>query len=166
MTSTVDRTAPLRSVHFHDCDAPVATAVVPSVFVAVRWRGGRLLLVRRADNGCWELPGGPVGVGESAEDAAVHRAAERAGVKVLITGLAGLFTDPAHVVRSADGAVQQQFAVLFRARAVGGEPHGDARETSSAAWVAVADLRALPVVPPAGLWITEALSSDSFPHLG
>ena len=110
MTTTVDRTALTRNVHFHDPDAPAATVVV--------------------------------------------------------TGLIGLFTDPGHVVRAADGEVRQQFAVLFRARAVGGEPHADAHEASEAAWVAVADLPRLPIEPPVRIWITEALSSDASPHLG
>jgi 8-oxo-dGTP diphosphatase len=166
MTITVDRTALTRHVHFHDPDAPVPTVVVPSVFVAVRWWGGRLLLVRRIDTGCWELPGGRVDVGESAEEAAVRGTAEKAGVRVLLTGLIGLITDPALVVRSVDGEVRQQFGVLFRARAVGGEPHGDAHETSEAAWVAVADLRGLPIEPAVRFWITEALASESSPHLG
>jgi hypothetical protein len=51
-------------------------------------------------------------------------------------------------------------------RAVEGDPHGDAHETSEAAWVAVADLSGLPVEPPVRIWITEALSSDFSPHLG
>jgi 8-oxo-dGTP diphosphatase len=166
MTSTIERAESTRHAYFHDSDAPVATVVVPSVFVAVRWWGGRLLLVRRVDSGTWEFPGGRVAVGESAEEAAVRCTAEEAGVKVLITGLVGLFTDPAHVVRSEDGEVQQQFAALFHARAVGGAPHRDARETSEAAWVAVADLRGLPMEPAVGSWITEALSFDPLPHLG
>jgi 8-oxo-dGTP pyrophosphatase MutT (NUDIX family) len=166
MTTTIDRTALTRHVQVDDPDAAVATVVVPAVFVAVRWWGGRLLLVRRTDSGCWEFPGGLVEVGENAEDAAVRATAEEAGVTVLITGLVGLFTDPAHIVPSVDGEVRQQFDVLFRARAVGGEPHGDAHETSEAAWVAVADLRGLRIEPHARTWITEALSCDSFPHLG
>src|SRR4051812_25498343 len=144
MTTTVDRTALTGQVHVHDPDALRPSVVVPSVFVAVRWWGGRLLLVRRMASGCWELPGGRVDVGESAEEAAVRETAEEAGVHVLLTGLVGLFTDPAYVVRTADGEVRQQFAVLFRARSIGGEPRGDGRETSEAAWVAFADLRTLP----------------------
>jgi 8-oxo-dGTP diphosphatase len=166
MTTTVNRTARARQVHFHDPDAPAATVVVPSVFVAVRWWGGRLLLVRRMDSGCWELPGGRVDVGESAEEAAVRETAEEAGVHVLLTGLVGLFTDPAHIVRAVDGEVRQQFAVLFRARSIGGEPHGDGFETSAAAWVPIADLRSLPVEPPVRVWIDEVLASDPCPHLG
>jgi ADP-ribose pyrophosphatase YjhB (NUDIX family) len=166
MTTTVDRTALTRQVHFHDPEAPPASVVVPSVSVAVRWWGGRLLLVRRIDSGCWELPGGRVDVGESAEEAAVRETAEEAGVTVLLTGLVGLFTDPAHVVRAVDGEVRQQFAVLFHARSIGGEPHGDGYETSEAAWMPIPDVRSLPVEPAIRVWIDEVLASDSCPHLG
>jgi 8-oxo-dGTP diphosphatase len=166
MTTTVDRTALTRRVHFHDPDAPAASVVVPSVFVAVRGWGGRLLLVRRMDSGCWELPGGRVEVGESAEEAAVRETAEEAGVQVLLTGLVGLFTDPGHVVQAVDGEVRQQFAVVFRARSVGGGPHGDGYETSEAAWVPIAELRSLPVEPAVRVWIDEVLASDPCPHLG
>ena len=95
--TTMDGTALNRAVYFHDPDAPPASVVVPSVFVAVRGRGGRLLLVRRCDSGTWELPGGRVDVGETAVEAAVRETAEEAGVRVLVTEIAGLFTDPGHV---------------------------------------------------------------------
>jgi 8-oxo-dGTP diphosphatase len=89
---------PVRRVRFRDPDAPAATVVTPSVFVAVREEQGGLLLVRRRDSGAWELPGGRVDAGESAVVAAVRETAEESGVRVRITGLVGLFTDPAHVV--------------------------------------------------------------------
>jgi ADP-ribose pyrophosphatase YjhB (NUDIX family) len=153
-----------RQVYFHDPAAPPASLVVPSVFVAVL-RRGRLLLVRRCDNGVWELPGGRVDIGETAEQAAVRETAEEAGVQVVITGLAGLFTDPRHVIRAPDGEVRQQFAVLFRGRAVGGLPHGDQSETSEAAWIRVEDLPALPMEPAERSWLTPVLAPGSPPHL-
>ena len=105
-------------------------------------------------------------VGETAVDAAVRETAEEAGVRVLITGFAGLFSDPGHVVRSPDGEVRQQFAVLFRARALGGIPHGDLHETSEAAWVALTDLPGLPMEPAARLLIEQAVSVGDPPYLG
>src|SRR3954449_12254408 len=105
--TTVDRAARTRQVYFHDPLAPAASLVVPSVFVAVRWHYGTLLLVRRCDSGAWELPGGRVDVGETAVEAAVRETAEEAGVQVVVTGFAGLFTDPGHVVRAPDGEVRQ-----------------------------------------------------------
>jgi 8-oxo-dGTP diphosphatase len=164
--TTIDRAALTRQVYFHDSGAPTATVVVPSVFVAARWLGGRLLLVRRCDSGTWELPGGRVDVGETAVDAAVRETAEEAGVRVLVTGFAGLFSDPGHVVRSPDGEVRQQFALLFRARALGGVPRGDLHETSEAAWVAPRDLPGLPMQPATRIWVDEALSIGDPPHLG
>jgi 8-oxo-dGTP diphosphatase len=127
---------------------------------------GALLLVRRCDSGAWELPGGRVDVGETAVEAAVRETAEEAGVQVVVTEFAGLFTDPGHVVRSTGGEVRQQFALLFRARAVGGVPRGDQRETSAAAWVPVADLPGLPIEPPVRLWIAQVLSVGEPLHLG
>src|SRR3954466_14897359 len=114
--TTTERPNAIRQVYFHDATAPEATAVVPSAFVAVRGRGGRLLLVRRCDSGTWELPGGRVDIGETAAAAAVRETAEESGVHVQVTELVGVFTDPDVVVRAQDGEVRQQFAVLFRAR--------------------------------------------------
>jgi 8-oxo-dGTP pyrophosphatase MutT (NUDIX family) len=164
--TTVDHVGRARRVYFHDPAAPVATSVVPSVFVAVRGPGGTLLLVRRRDSGAWELPGGQVDVGETAVQAAVRETAEEAGVQVEVTGLAGLFTDPGHVVRAVSGLVRQQFALVFRARVLEGVAHGDQHETSAAAWVPVRDLDALPIDPPVRLWIASALAEDRPPHLG
>ena len=161
--STIDRSIATRQVYFHDGHAPTATVVVPSVFVLARWVGGRVLLVRRLDSGTWELPGGRVDVGETAVEAAVRETAEESGVRVVVTEIAGLFSDPGHVIRSPGGEVRQQFAVLFRARAVGGVPRGDLHETSDAAWVSVAELARLPIAAPARVWIAEALANDDAP---
>jgi 8-oxo-dGTP diphosphatase len=162
--STAARIPRQRQVHFHDPSAPAATAVVPSAFVVVRGRGERLLLVRRCDSGAWELPGGRVDIGESVVEAAVRETAEEAGVRVVVTGLVGVFTDPGLVVRASDGAVRQQFAVLFRAVAVGGVPHGDLHETSEAAWVPIGDLPGLSVEPHERIWIELGLAEDAPPH--
>ena len=164
--TTIDSMPQRRQVHFHDPAAPVATLVVPSVFVAVWGPGGRLLLVRRCDSGAWELPGGRVDVGENAVGTAVRETAEEAGVSVRVTGLVGLFTDPRHVVTAPTGEVRQQFVVLLRGRALRGIPHGDLQETSAAAWVGVAELPELVIEPPVRIWIAHALSGDGRPYLG
>jgi 8-oxo-dGTP diphosphatase len=162
----VDDTAQTRQVYFHDPSAPTASLVAPSAFVAVRGSHGALLLVRRCDSGAWELPGGRVDVGETAVEAAVRETAEETGLQVEVTGLAGLFTDPGHVVRGSGGEVRQQFALLFRARVRGGTLHGDQHETSDAAWVPVADIAGLPMEPPMRRWVAHALAGGEPPHLG
>ncbi|GAA0934444.1 NUDIX domain-containing protein [Pseudonocardia zijingensis] len=148
----------VRSVHFHDPAAPRAAAVVPSVFVAVRDAAGRLLLVRRCDDGTWELPGGQVEVGENAIATAVRETAEETGVDVRVTGLVGLYTDPGHVVRSVRGAVRQQFVVVLRADVVSGEPRPDREETTATGWFTPEEALRLPLRDPVRRWITDALA--------
>ena len=165
--TTTDRAAGPRQVFFHDAAAPVASVVAPSVFVVVRRDDGRLLLVQRLDSGVWELPGGQVDVGETASGTAVRETAEEAGVDVVVTGLAGLFTDPGHVVRGVGGQVRQQFVLLFRAHPVGGAPRGDQQETSAAAWVPVEDLPGLRMEPAVRAWLGQVLDDvGGAPHLG
>lgn len=157
----------VRRVHFHDGAAPRAAVVTPSVFVAVRDDRSRVLLVRRRDSGAWELPGGRVDVGESAVDAGVRETLEESGVLVRITGLVGLFTDPAHVVVSPAGdEVRQQFVVCLHASALCGTPAADLQETVDAAWFDPADVPDLPQEPGASTWIRCALSGAVAPHLG
>jgi ADP-ribose pyrophosphatase YjhB (NUDIX family) len=158
---------PLLSRGVHSCPAPPrpGTVVSPAVYVAVRWLGGRLLLVRRSPEEVWELPGGCVRVGETAIAAAVRTTAQQAGVQVLITGIAGLFTAPGHLIRAPDGELRQQFAVLLHARAVGGVPHADLRETSRAEWVAVGDISSLAMESSARVRVATAIAVGDPPYL-
>jgi 8-oxo-dGTP diphosphatase len=156
----------VRRVHFRDPEAPMASVVTPSVFVAVREEQGHLLLVRRCDSGAWELPGGRVDVGESAVEAAVRETAEEAGLRVRIIGLVGLFTDPAHVVEAAmSGEIRQQFVVCLHGWAVWGRPHPDGHETCGAAWFAPEDIETMMLEPGPRRWIRHALAGASEPYL-
>jgi 8-oxo-dGTP pyrophosphatase MutT (NUDIX family) len=153
-------------VYFGDPGAPVPNVVTPSAFVAVREQQGRLLLVRRCDSGAWELPGGRVDVGESAVRAAVREAAEETGVRIRITGLVGLFTDPAHIVAAASGdEVRQQFVVCFHGWAVWGRPHPDGDEVCDAAWFDPEDVESLTLEPGMRRLVRYALAGASEPHL-
>src|SRR3954452_16763431 len=98
--TTTERPSAVRQVYFHDAAAPEATAVVPSAFVAVRGRGGRLVLLRRCGSGTGEMHGARVEVGESAGEPAVRETWEEPGLHVEVTGLLVLFSDPGHVIRA------------------------------------------------------------------
>src|SRR5207248_11651538 len=87
-----------RTEYYHDVAAPSARELLPAAFAEVRNGAGRVLLVRRADDGYWELPGGRVEVGESASAAVVREVAEETGVAIPVTGLAGVYSDPGHVL--------------------------------------------------------------------
>ena len=104
--------------YYHDDTAPPANSMTPTAFAAVRDDNGRILLVRRGDSGNWELPGGRVELGETASTAAEREVVEESGVTIEVTRLAGLYTDPGHVmVYPSTGEARQQFAVCFHATA-------------------------------------------------
>jgi 8-oxo-dGTP pyrophosphatase MutT (NUDIX family) len=162
---TWDDQVAVRSVHFHDPDAPAATIVTPSVFVAVRDEQGRLLLVQRCDSGAWEFPGGRMDVGESAIEAAVRETAEEAGLRVRITGLVGLFTDPAFVIQPVAGEIRQPFVVCFHGVAEWGSPRPDKIEIADAGWFEPAQVEAVSLEPGARRWIHRAIAGSSEPYL-
>jgi 8-oxo-dGTP diphosphatase len=148
-----------REEFFHDPGAPVAEVVTPSVFAAVRDGRGWLLLVRRSDNGNWELPGGQVEVGDTATGALRREVLEEAGVAVEVLGVSGVYCDPGYAIRSVDGRVRQPFTVCFHAApaAEGRAPRPDHSETSEAAWIDPVQLGTLPVHPAMRRWIAGAL---------
>jgi 8-oxo-dGTP diphosphatase len=156
-----------RREYYHDTQAPPANAITPTAFAAVRDDQGRLLLVRRSDSGNWELPGGRVELGETATTAAEREVVEESGIAIKVTRLAGVYTDPEHViVYPSTGEIRQQFAVCFHALPIDGQPHPDHDETCQAAWIGAAEIDALPVHPSMRLRIAQALTEPDTPHIG
>ncbi len=55
---------------------------------------GEVLLMRRADEGTWGLPGGGVEPGETWEAAAKRECLEETGWTMCVTGVLGVYSDP------------------------------------------------------------------------
>ncbi|MFE5583929.1 NUDIX hydrolase [Kitasatospora sp. NPDC056531] len=53
--------------------------------------GGRVLAIRRADNGTWEPPGGVLELAESVEDGVRREVYEETGIKVGVERLTGVY---------------------------------------------------------------------------
>lgn len=67
----------------------------PTVDVVIFRPGQGILLIRRKNPPLgWALPGGFIDYGESAEQAAVREALEETGLRVQLTGLLGVYSDP------------------------------------------------------------------------
>ena len=152
---------------YRDTSAPRAHDVLPAAFAAVRNGAGELLLVRRIDDGNWELPGGRIEVGETVAEALVREVAEESGVTVVLTGLSGVYSDPTHVLVDPDGSVHQQLALCFHAVPAGpdgdgpdgdGGPRPDAVETDAASWCPVTGLDDLPMHPAMRLRVRHAVA--------
>jgi 8-oxo-dGTP pyrophosphatase MutT (NUDIX family) len=130
-----------RRIDYYDNPAaPEPNSVVPAAVAVVAREDGAVLLIRRTDNGNWALPGGAIEMNESVADAAVRETFEETGIRVEVTGLLGVYSDPGHVIHfTSNDEVRREFSVVLTARPVGGEPTLST-ESSEVRWVAPADL--------------------------
>jgi ADP-ribose pyrophosphatase YjhB (NUDIX family) len=151
--------------YYNDPAAPKANSLVPSVTAAVRDDAGRLLMIHKIDNNYWALPGGGMDLGESIADAAIREVAEETGLRVEITGLVGIYTNPGHVMAYDDGEVRQEFSVCFHARPLGGALREDGTETKAANWLDVSELDALDIHPSMRTRINDALGDRARPRI-
>ena len=153
--------------YYRDPNAPRAHDVLPAAFAAVRNDAGEVLLVRRIDDGFWELPGGRVEVGESAADAVIREVAEESGVTIALTGLSGVYSDPTHVLLDPDGTVHQQLALCFHAVPAAADTEGpcpDGIETTEAVWCTPAALANLVMHPAMRQRVDDAVTAPDRTH--
>ena len=73
--------------------APVFSRPTPLAVgdAAVIDEQGRILLIRRADNGLWAMPGGALEVGETPAGGVLREALEETGVRCRVKSLVGVF---------------------------------------------------------------------------
>ena len=108
--------------------------------IAVVFRGGRVLLVRRAnppDAGLWGFPGGKIEPGETIERAAVRELAEETGIEA---DACRVVTAVDAIDRDASGALRRHFVLIaVLCRWLSGEPvAGD--DALEARWFALDEL--------------------------
>jgi len=125
-----------RRIDFYDDPrAPAANSLVPSVNVVVVNTDDSILMIRRSDNGNWAVPGGAIDLGESVAQAAVRETLEESGIRCEVTGIAGIYSDPRHVILyTSNGEVRQEFSIVLTARALSGQPTPSS-ESSEVRWV-------------------------------
>ncbi|MGA5063157.1 NUDIX domain-containing protein [Streptomyces exfoliatus] len=152
--------------YFRDPAAPKANSVVPSVTAVVRDDAGRLLVIHKTDNDLWALPGGGHDIGERIADTVVREVEEETGIRVVVDGIVGVYTDPEHVLAYDDGEVRQQFSICFRAHPVGGSLRTSS-ESKEVRWMLPADLGDLDIHPSMRLRIQHGLDeSRREPYIG
>jgi 8-oxo-dGTP pyrophosphatase MutT (NUDIX family) len=151
--------------YYDDPDAPPANSIVVAVTAIVRNDAGELLMIERADNSLWAVPGGAQEVGESVAEAVRREVLEETGIRVEVTGLSGVYSDPRHVIAYDDGEVRQEFSLCFRARPVGGELRTSS-ESRRVHWVPPARLGTLDIHPSMRLRIEHGLQEREQPYVG
>jgi ADP-ribose pyrophosphatase YjhB (NUDIX family) len=111
---------------------------------------GQAVLIRRADNGRWALPGGYAEIGSAPSENALREFKEETGLEAELERLVGVYDNK----RFASVSPYQFYICLFRARVTGGAPATSA-ETLEVRLVDPAD-------PPADMSdLQRAMLSDA-----
>lgn len=103
-----------------------------SVAGAVIRPDGRLLAIRRRDNGAWQPPGGVLELDESPQDGARREVEEETGLIVAPDALTGVYKNMTAAV----------IALVFRCHTVGGRARPTA-EAVEVAWLTCDEVRTL-----------------------
>jgi 8-oxo-dGTP diphosphatase len=85
---------------------------------------GRVLVIKRDDNGHWEAPGGVLELDESFEDGVRREVLEETGLAVTVERLTGVYKNLTHGI----------VALVYRCRLAEGEPH-DTEEAREIRWM-------------------------------
>ena len=152
-----------RIEYWNDARGPAPNSLVPACGVLAVDDHGRMLLQRRRDTGQWALPMGKMELGETPSQCAIRETREETGVLVQVTGLLGVFSDPAHIVAYGDGEIRQEFEVILLAVPVEGDPTVN-DEASDVRWVAPEDMRRLDIHPTQWRQLGHYLN-QTYPHV-
>ena len=107
---TLDELEPLRQTVFA---RPTPNSCADAAVVD---NHGRMLLIRRANNGCWAMPGGVLEVGETPAEGCVREVLEETGFRCEPTQLVGVFDSRYHGYD-----VQHVYQFVFLCRPLSGE---------------------------------------------
>lgn len=123
-----------------------------SIALALIWRGGEILIARRAPDAehlpdIWEFPGGKIEANETPEAACLREAREEIGLEIEIVA--------ARDVLVWDYPTRKVILHPFDCRVVSGEPH--ALECAEVKWCAPHDLNATDF-PPANAKLIQTLA--------
>ena len=153
-----------RRIDFYDEPrAPAANSLVPSVNVVVMDDEDSILMIRRSDNGNWAVPGGAIDLGESVAQAAVRETLEESGIECEITGIAGIYSDPRHVILyTSNGEVRQEFSIVLTARALSGQPTTSS-ESTEVRWVPATEVLGYTMDRSMRIRISDFLSRTGSP---
>lgn len=97
------------------------------------WRGGKVLLVRRAKppKGIWAFPGGHVEPGETLAEAAARELREETGMTAEFRGLLGLYDV---IRRDADGLLTVHYVIASYLGIAGPEEPVAASDAAAVTW--------------------------------
>ncbi|MFO1417053.1 MAG: NUDIX domain-containing protein [Methylotetracoccus sp.] len=105
---------------------------------------GRVLVIKRNDNGHWEAPGGVLELDESFEEGVQREVMEETGLEVTVERLTGVYKNLTHGI----------VALVYRCRLTGGEPHAT-EEAREILWMTKEDVQGA-MVPAFAVRVLDA----------
>lgn len=112
---------------------------------------GRVLLIRRRDNGQWQAPGGVLEAEETFEDGVVREVLEETGVHVEVERLTGVYKNLTRGV----------VALVYRCHVIHGEPQPSS-ESSESAWIDIPTALEL-MAPVFAVRVQDAVNLEGAP---
>jgi len=105
---------------------------------------GRVLVIKRNDNGHWEAPGGVLELDEPFEAGVRREVLEETGLEVTVERLTGVYKNLTHGI----------VALVYRCRPAGGEPR-TTEEAREIRWMTKEEVQAA-MVPAFGVRVLDA----------
>lgn len=109
---------------------------------------GRVLVIRRDDNGHWEAPGGVLELDETFESGVRREVLEETGLEVTVERLTGVYKNLTHGI----------VALVYRCRPTVGEPHAT-EEAREIRWMTTEEVQAA-MVPAFGVRVLDAFEES------
>lgn len=141
---------------------PTAVRLTVSAVARSAEAAGAILLMQRADNGCWGLPGGHVEPGESVVEATAREVLEETGCTVEVGRLIGVYSDPSRqTVEFSSGECAQLVNLCFEARVIDAEGAPTTPEETLRTGFFAPHALPEPFVPIHSIRIQDAVSGGS-----
>ncbi len=140
-------------------------SVEPGVAGVVFDGEGRVLLMKRLDNGLWGIPSGHVEPGETVQSAIIREIKEETGLEVTVEGLVGLYSDPrSQVITYPDSRVCHFVTSCFSCSVKGGQLVKSGPETLDADFFHPSSLPD-PLMSMHPRWLSDAMAPSGRPFL-
>lgn len=109
---------------------------------------GRVLVIKRDDNGNWEAPGGVLELDESFEAGVQREVLEETGLPVTVERLTGVYKNLTHGI----------VALVYRCRPAWGEPH-TTEEACEIRWMTTEEVQSA-MTPAFGVRVLDAFEES------
>jgi ADP-ribose pyrophosphatase YjhB (NUDIX family) len=119
----------------------------------------KILLIKRADNGMWAVPGGYMEAGESLTEACTREVLEETGLTVQVQRLISVYTNPHLLLTYPDGNRWQLIVLHFAAKPISGKLR-TSNESTEVQFFSEAEAQNLKMNPFDQLRISDAFTAQ------